>query len=94
MAVPQGLPVSVTEDVTENKGRQDGSQKSGHHVQQELHHRHHLLPEGCPAPFLQKNPAPFKPPPENPPKTPPAGRKPVFRPVVPGCGVSCRTGRS
>ena len=51
-------------------------------IQQELRHRHHLLPEGCPAPFLQKNPAPFKPPPENPPKTPPAGRKPAFRPAL------------
>ena len=46
--------------MTENKGRQDGGQKSGHHVQQELHHRHHLLSEDCPTAVLPEKAAAFK----------------------------------
>jgi len=47
MGVPQGQSHLITETAVKER-REYGSQKSGQHVAQELHHRHHLLSEGCP----------------------------------------------
>lgn len=42
------------------ESREDGSQKSDQHISQELHHRHHLLSEGCPKSILVYSVRSFK----------------------------------
>ena len=51
--VPQGLLVClVAEEATQDKNRQNGGQNLACHVQQELHHRQHLLTEELPHTFF------------------------------------------
>jgi len=46
--------------MTINQSGKDGGQKPGEHIPQELHHRHHLLSEGCPTGKLRYSFLTFK----------------------------------
>lgn len=54
MVLPTGA-ASLLVKMTNNERYQNASQHICRHVQQELHHRHHLLSEACPAPLILQN---------------------------------------
>ena len=54
MVLPTGA-TSLLVKMTNNERYQNASQHICRHVQQELHHRHHLLSEACPVPLILQN---------------------------------------